>query len=267
MVTPHSAWRLLEVVHVYDKDAKPHFHLTPAQAKKQGMYFSVTEHQKILAKPALEGWKIGEHLKTAFNNPPQNGEDIDAFIKRIRAFTWKNSGGAAELGSQIHEGLESVLNGSKKVEDLDVSLRKYVAPAIRYFTSKNFEILDLEKVVVNVEEGYGGTVDCAAKTDKGLKFILDWKSRKTSGRKIKPYGGQPEQCAAYGAAYFGHAAIEGEEVWGANAYISTDEFDKNGESRFEVVSYTPKEMRYHWETFKLTAELWRRSENYDPRNN
>ena len=71
----------------------------------------------------------------------------------------------------------------------------------------------------------------------------------------------------HGAAYFGADAIEREEVWGANAYISTNEFDENGESRFEVVSYEPAKMKYHWETFKMTAELWRRSEKYDPRKN
>ena len=255
------------MAHVYDKDGKPHFHLKPAQAKKEGLFFSVTEHQKILAKPALERWLVGEHIKSAFNNPPREGEDIESFVKRIRAYTWKNGGGAAELGTQIHDALESVLKGDKKVEDLDVNLRKYVAPAIKYFTSKKFEILALEKVVVNTEEGYGGTVDCAAKTKGGLKFILDWKSRKTSGKKIVSYSGQPEQCAAYGAAYFGADAIDRGEVWGANAYISTNEFDDNGDSRFEVVSYEPSKMKYHWDTFKMTAELWRRSENYDPRKN
>ena len=62
------------------------------------------------------------------------------------------------------------MKGDKKVEDLDVNLRKYVSPAIKYFTSKEFEILDLEKIVVNTEEGYGGTVDCAAKTKGGIKI-------------------------------------------------------------------------------------------------
>lgn len=255
------------MVHAYDEHGVPHFHLTPSQAKKEGLFFSVTEHQKILDKPALDRWMIGEHLKTAFKYPPRNGEELDAFIKRIRAYTWKHGGGAAELGSRIHEALESVLKNEKQIDDLDISIRKYVAPAVRYFLSKNFEVLDLEKVVVNVEEGYGGTVDCAAKTENGLKFILDWKSRKTSGRKVEPYSGQPEQCAAYGAAYFGVDTIENEEVWGANAYISTDEFNDDGESRFEVVSYPPDQMKYHWDTFKMTAELWRRSENYDPRKN
>lgn len=255
------------MAHVYDKDGNPHFHLKPSQAKKEGLFFSVTEHQKILDKPALDNWKLGEHLKMAFNYPPRNGEDIDSFIKRVKAITWRNSGGAAELGTKIHDALEEILSGNKSIEDVDVDIRKYVAPAIRYFHSKSFNVLDLEKVVVNVEEGYAGTVDCAAKTKNGLKFILDWKSRKTAGRKINPFAGQPEQVAAYGAAYFGADAIEKGEVWGCNAYISTDEFNDQGESRFEVVSYSPEEMKYHWDTFKLTCELWRRAEKYDPRKN
>ena len=188
------------MAHCYDKDGNPHFNLTPAQAKKEGLFFSVTEHQGVLAK-AIELWKLGQHLKTAFQYPPRNGEDEQSFIKRIKGITWKNGGGAAELGTEIHAGIESVLNKEKKVEDLDVDLRKYVAPAIRYFESKKFEILDVEKVVVNEKQGYAGTADAVGKTPCGKKFILDWKSRKFGDRKVVPYDGQPEQVSAYGAGY------------------------------------------------------------------
>ena len=68
------------MAHVYDKDGKPHFHLTPAQAKKEGLFFSVTEHQKVLAKPALERWLIGEHLKAAFKYPPVKGRMLKALL-------------------------------------------------------------------------------------------------------------------------------------------------------------------------------------------
>jgi hypothetical protein len=97
------------MAHVYDENGKGYFHLSPAQAKKENLFFSVTEMQKIIAKPALEYWKIAQHLKTAHNHPPHAGEDEAAFIKRIKSLTWRNSGGAAELGTKVHEALESVL--------------------------------------------------------------------------------------------------------------------------------------------------------------
>jgi hypothetical protein len=252
-------------LHAYDGDGNPHFDLKPSQAKKQNLFFSVTEHQKVLAKPALEQWKLGEHLKMAFQHPPYKGEDVWNYIKRVKAQTWRNSGGAAKLGSQIHDALESVLRGDKKIKEVDPSLQKYIGPAIRYIDKMDFEILAIEKVVVNPTEGYAGTVDLACTNSKGNKLLIDWKTTKFKGRKVQPYQGQPEQVAAYSAAFFGEKAVLDEKVYGANCYIATDQFDQYGESCFEVVSYSPSEVAHHWETFKLTCELWRRTEKYDPR--
>ena len=157
------------------------------------------------------------------------------------------------------------MNKEKKVEDLDVDLRKYIAPAIRYFESKKFEILDVEKVVVNEKQGYAGTADAVGKTPCGKKFILDWKSRKFGNRKVVPYDGQPEQVSAYGAGYFGEDAVKNEEVWGINVFVSTDRFTSDGESEVVVTSYSPKDMAKNYETFCLVCEIWRRVEKYDPR--
>ena len=252
------------MAHVYDKDGNPHFNLTPSQAKKENLYFSVTEHLGVLAKKPLEIWKLGQHLKIAHQYPPRNGEDEQSFIKRIKSLTWKNGGGAAELGTKIHAGIESVLLKEKEVDDLDVDLRKYVAPAIRYFRSKKFEILDVEKVVVNEKQAYAGTADATGKTPCGKKFILDWKSRKFGDRKVVPYNMQPEQCAGYGV-YFGEDAVKNKEVWGINVFISTDKFTNDGESEIVVKTYTPEEMARNYETFCLVCEIWRRIEGYDPR--
>lgn len=273
--------------HVYSAEGVPHFHLSAPQAKKEGLFFSVTEHQRILAKPALENWKLAEHLKTAHKNPPHDGEDEAAYLKRVRQLQWKGGGGAAALGTRIHEALESVfLNekakqeeeskckdvdanmGStpKNLQDLDVEMRAYVAPALRWFHDKKFKILEIEKTLVNKEEGYAGTVDLAVLTPCGKKSIVDWKSRgKTAGRKIVAYPGQPEQAAAYAAAYFGPEAVRDRSVWGANVVLSTEETTPEGEARFTVITYTPEQMAYHYETFCLTCELWRRTEGYDAR--
>ncbi len=253
------------MAHCYDKEGNPHFDLTPAKAKKAGMYFSVTEHQKVIGKPGLEIWKLNEHLKTAHSHPPRNGEDATAYIRRIKGITYRTGGGAAELGSKIHAAIEEILLEEKTLDDIDSDLLKYVGPAIRYFKSKNFKVLDIEKTVVNLDEGYAGTADAACVTSCGKKFILDWKSRKTNGRKVTSWFGQPEQVAAYGAAYFGADAIKSNEVWGLNVYIATDKFTTDGEAEIYVTSYKPEDMAKNYDTFCLTCELWRRMEGYDAR--
>lgn len=273
--------------HVYSDDGTPHFHLSAAQAKKEGLFFSVTEHQKVLAKPALEHWKLNEHLKTAHQNPPRGGEDEAAYAKRVKQLNWKNGGGAAALGTKIHEALESVfaLEQAKQVAkaagknledleptsamkclgDLDVQMRPFVTPALNWFNEKQFEILEIEKTLVNKDEGYAGTVDLAVLTPCGKKSVIDWKSRKTAGRKIQAYPENSAQCAAYAAAYFGPEAVENKQCWAANVIISTDEKSPEGDARFAVITYTPDEVAYHYDTFRMTCELWRRTEGYDPR--
>jgi len=255
------------MAHVYDIDGNPHFDLTPTKAKAQGLFFSVTEHQKVVAKPALEVWKVGEAIKAAMSHRPRDDEDAAAYVRRIKAESYSSA--AADLGTAIHDGIQKVLEGSKTVSELEPKLQPFVRPAINYFEAKGFKDLTLEKTVVNANEGYAGTVDCAATAAGGQKFVLDWKSRKTSPKykKLAPYDGQPEQVAAYAAAFYGEDQVEAGKVWGANAYISTTETDENGDARFEVVSYTPDEVKYHWETFKLVAELWRRANKYDARIN
>ena len=255
------------MAHVYDIDGVSHFHLTPAKAKAQGLFFSVTEHQKVLAKPALEIWKVSEAIKAAKSHRPRDDEDDASYVRRIKGESYSSA--AADLGTSIHDAIQKVLEGNKTVSELEPKLQPFVRPAINYFEVKGFKDFALEKTVVNVNEGYAGTVDCAATAAGGQLFVLDWKSRKTSPKykKLAPYDGQPEQVAAYAAAFYGEDQVEAGKVWGANAFISTTETDEDGDARFEVVSYTPDEMKHHFETFKLVAELWRRANKYDPRVN
>ena len=222
------------MAHVYDIDGVSQFHLTPAKAKAAGLFFSVTEHQKVVAKPALEIWKVSEAIKAAMSHRPRDDEDAAAYVRRIKAESYSSA--AADLGTAIHDGIQKVLEGSKTVSELEPKLQPFVRPAINYFEAKGFKDLTLEKT--------------------SPKY-----------KKLAPYDGQPEQVAAYAAAFYGEDQVEAGKVWGANAFISSTETDENGDARFEVVSYTPDEVKYHWETFKLVAELWRRANKYDARIN
>ena len=115
---------------------------------------------------------------------------------------------------------------------MDSDLRRYVAPAIRYFETKKFQIVDVEKVVINKTKGMQ---ELAMQSENlcGKPFILDWKSRKFGNEK-SPYSGQPEQVSAYGAGYYGEEAIKNHEIWGINVFISTDQFTESGESKIAL---------------------------------
>ena len=93
------------------------------------------------------------------------------------------------------------------------------------------------------------------KLRSGQLFTLDWKTTKTKNRSGLPYQNQPEQVSSYAAAYYGAERVEAGEIWGANAYLSTDEVDSDGNAKFKVISYPPEELAKHWDTFKCILEL------------
>ena len=59
------------------------------------------------------------------------------------------------------------MEGIKTISQVRPKLIPFVKPAIDYFDEKGFENLTLEKTVVNLNEGYAGTVDCAATAPGG----------------------------------------------------------------------------------------------------
>ena len=250
--------------HIYSKEGTPHFDLKPAQAKKLGYLFSVSEQFGLLAKPGLQAWKENKLAEAAYSAPPMEGESEKDFTRRIKEARYQNTSGPANLGSSIHEQIEEVLQG-KPLSSVPPSLLKYVTPAVTYFKDKGFKIDALEKIVVSVEHTFAGTADCIGTTSAGLPFIMDWKSRKTTPGKITPYPENLWQIAAYAVAAYGEDRVVGEEIWGVNCFISTSEVGEDGLARFESHSYEPKAVASGWETAKVLFDLYRRTTGYDPR--
>jgi len=103
---------------------------------------------------------------------------------------------AAVWGTMVHEAIEKILKGEEAQYD------KRIAPSIETFRQWRaqypFEIvdpvLDIERRVVDVEQGYAGTVDVIAEVE-GVVSIIDLK---TSTTLTKDFG---LQTAAYMNAY------------------------------------------------------------------
>lgn len=250
--------------HWYSKDGVL-FNTTLRTARKDKLFASVTEQQKIEGAPGLEQWKQNELLKLSYEFPAIAQEDCPSFIRRLRGQDWDRAKGTMELGTRIHDALQTCLEKDVGPEAVDSDLAPYVIPALEYFKEKEFEIEHLEHCVVNLGEAYAGMADCIAKTPCGKKFILDWKSKKTKpGEKVKPYHNQIEQVSAYAGAYWGVEALENLEVYGVNAFISTTEVN-HGRARFEKAVYSPEEMWNAYKNFCVVAKLWRIRNKYDPR--
>jgi len=103
---------------------------------------------------------------------------------------------AAVWGTMIHEAIEKILKGEEAQYD------KRMAPSIETFKQWRAQyplevvdpVLDIERRVVDVEQGYAGTVDVIAEVE-GVVSIIDLK---TSTTLTKEFG---LQTAAYMHAY------------------------------------------------------------------
>lgn len=249
--------------HCYDFEGNKHFDLTPKEAKEMGLLFSVTEMHKVLASPGLERWKLNTAIEHTDSFPRRPSETMEAFRKRVIRDMY--DGSATDLGTSVHDGIESVLSKQRQMKDVHEDLIPYVKPAVEWFLNKGYDIIDLEKVVINKAEGYAGMADVIAKVPgKDQFFILDWKTTKTI--PSSPYPEHLEQVSAYAVAQFGEEMVRDGKVWGCNYYISTSVIDKKtGLPKVKIAPHEPKTLPVNYDNFCKVAELWRIRNNYDPR--
>ena len=157
-----------------------------------------------------------ELAKAAFHEPPRDNESEADFVRRVKAARYSRTSGAADLGTSVHQEIESVLDGSKELEDVPDHLYPYVAPAIVYIRKKGFVIEHIEKVVVSMDHTFAGTCDLIGKTKGGQPFVADWKTKKSQPNKpFSPYNENRWQIASYAAAHFGEEMVQQEKVWGS----------------------------------------------------
>lgn len=252
------------------KDAKnPTRPTTKADAQKQKLLPSVSGYTKMVASPGLVRHQLKEVAKACWMNPAHPGEDMDQYVEAMIEESGKATGEAADLGTLIHNAIDSVIRGNE-YKDVEVvlstgakhKLSEFVEPALTKLNSLRLQVVCSEKVVVNPYHGYAGTTDLIWKQDD-LYGIADWKSRKTKpGKPVEPYETQPMQIAAYIAAHFGENGefpLDG-KAEGYNIYISTTEV-----GRVEVVHYSYSQLASAWLDFLALARLYRTVNKWDPR--
>jgi hypothetical protein len=251
--------------HWYQADGTPVFRVrragnegdrptTLADARKLNLFPSVTGILGVLDKPGLEKWKIDQALETSLRLPKQEEESLDYWCRRVRSAASEQVGEAADLGTAVHAALEAAMVGEPYKEELS----PYVRPVLEWKQSVAIEIVEREKRLVNVANGFAGTADVLFRFGEYGMGILDYKTRRTRpGDKVKAYDNQGMQLAAYAAAYWGPENLQ--RVLAANIFISTTE-----PGRIDVVKH--EHLPRDWEAFRTVAELWRYQKGYDPRN-
>lgn len=228
---------------------------TIADARKIGLFPSVTGVLAVFDKPELDQWKVKQVAMAAIGYEPSEGESVERSVEAIIARAFQQVDDAAKIGSRIHDTLSGyLLHGTKIPKDLKV----YCDPVIAYLDQIPREgDWTSEGTIVNKNHGFAGTCDLRCGLPGGDKLVLDFKTRKTNPQySVSHRDFEPTQIAAYGHTAYGDEA----RVWGANIYVSTTE-----PGRVVVAKYSPERIRAEWGLFRLACAIWRYLKDYDPR--
>ena len=150
--------------HWYDKDGKACFEVpkakgggmratTLADARKLGLYPSVTTIMGVMSKPQLDDWKLQQVAERAYANPPQAGEEPSSYARRTIDGAFEQVSDAADLGTAIHAALEAHFQGFPVPEGMDV----YVNPVVAALDKAGIRLMQHELRLVNAAGGYAGT--------------------------------------------------------------------------------------------------------------
>ena len=200
------------------KDGKGMTKTTLRHARLLGLIPSVTTILKTLDKPALTSWKIEQAVLAVVTTPRLEGEEEDAFIKRVLDTDKeqdKEAAAAADLGTEIHQAIEDALNG----KDVPAHLKSYVDPVL-------VEVAKFGNVIATqsnlVGDGYAGKTDviCADSINL-LNTIVDFKTTKKLPKESYPE--HQLQLSAYSKAHKSPSCYRRRT---ANIYISTLEAGK-----------------------------------------
>ena len=246
--------------HWYDQSGKPCYEVlkadgksmrgtTLADARKLALVPSVTTVLGVLAKPALETWKVRQGILAALTLPKLADETEDAYLSRILSDSGQQAKDAADEGTRIHDAIERDFKGLVVEERYRPHVAGVRAKLREIFPEVNDWISESSFCHVI---GYGGKVDLHSPS---TGIVVDFKGKDgdfTDGKKLAydqhwqlaPYqkGLCPNKCAACANLFFSrtHPGIVASHVCSV------------------------KEMQEGWAVFQAALQVWKTIKRYDP---
>ena len=227
---------------------------TLADARKLGLYPSVTNILSALAKPGLENWKTEQACLAVLTAPRKDGEQLDAFVERVLQQEREHeqeASAAADLGSEAHRILARYIRGETTIAAS--AAEKIVRPAIEWLATSHYTNPVAEEILIG--DGYAGTCDAILEWNDGTLKLVDWKTCST----LPKSSAWPEhrlQLAAYARAVNGQYA-NGQEIKTMSFYMSTTEPGKS------LMVENP-DWHHPYLAFENLLHLWQWVKDYNP---
>lgn len=223
-----------------------------ADARKLGLFPSVTTILDVQSKPALIEWLQQELLAAAIAEPYHPHEwDEDNWKKAMLTKMRNKSRVAADRGTEIHGKLDKFFQGKSVKMDKDW---KFIEPTL-LLIEKTFGLEGWvsEKSFAQTRVGFAGCVDLH---HPEKHIIIDFKTKDKEGLKgVKQYDDHKMQLAAY------QVGLElPSNTRRFNMFISTNE-NTPGQCIIEEC----REFTKYIEMFHHLHFFWMLKNKYDPR--
>lgn len=163
---------------------------TLRDARKLGLYPSVTTIMKLAAKPGLERWKAEQLLMSALTLEQMPGESEQSWIGRVWQDSIQQAVQAAERGTQIHAAIESFYSGRVFSDEFAGHVKIAHSELGRAFGDVTW---DTERSFSH-PLGYGGKVDLHSRI---RNVLVDVKTKDGDLADVRPYHEHLMQVAAY----------------------------------------------------------------------
>jgi hypothetical protein len=194
-------------------------------ARKLGLYPSVTNVLSVVSAPQLEAWKQNNLLNAAMSMPGATAAEIVEEAQRI-------SKEAMRMGTLVHSAIEELIKidatgGVPNIhEDVPVSTLNAFAKVyqVEKITNPRPELSFASR------SGYAGQIDLVCNWRDGRKAIIDWKTQRTKeGRASKKYPKWAAQLAAYAYGHCEDGLFDINDYDLVNVIISTTEPEREVE--------------------------------------
>lgn len=169
---------------------------TLRDARKLGLYPSVTNILGVIAKPELTTWLQEQAVMAALTLPRIAGESEDAFAKRVVEDSLTTRDNAAGFGTAFHHGAERVAHSLEV--DAAAPAAEWLCHYRDWYQANALVLRWTEKVLVCHGLGYAGTADLLIEHPVHGLTLVDLKTMKIKpGAKAAPYKSWCYQLAAY----------------------------------------------------------------------
>lgn len=231
---------LYEVFKAGSKEKRP---TTLADAKKLKLLPSVTTITSIMAKPAVDTWKLNIAMEHAKNL--SQFQDRDQWKNAVLAKAKNDWEAASKRGTEIHDKLENYFQKGL----IDIKDEKFIVPALNMLGYEFNGQKWISEDSFGHREGFGGKIDLYSKAG----IILDFKTKaKDIVDRKSLYFDYCIQLAAY------RLGLDLPKAKCYNLIISTT---KPG--TLYLHRWSEEDLQKGLRTFRLMLSLWKEINNYD----